>query len=161
MNCAHKAASVASGPDDPVFLSRSRNGRRSRQTAENVARRLKTAIKRANETLADAGIEPISERVTPHSLRRTYASLRAACGDDPVYIAEQLGHEDPTFTIRVYAKAAKRRERLSGEYLAAFSRAVQWAANGQQWAADPVSSLPALIDPAGNQPRNSHDQAIN
>jgi hypothetical protein len=32
-------------------------------------------------------------------LRRTYASLRAACGDDPVYIAQQLGHMDPRFTL--------------------------------------------------------------
>src|SRR5205823_1592091 len=104
---------ASAGPDDPVFLARGRNGRRGRQTPENVARRLKTAIRRANVALTEAGIEPISERVTPHSLRRTYASLRAAAGDDPVYIAEQLGHEDPTFTIRVYAKAAKRHQRLS------------------------------------------------
>jgi integrase len=39
-------------------------------------------------------------------LRRTYASLRAALRDDPVYIAEQLGHQDPAFTFRVYQKAA-------------------------------------------------------
>jgi hypothetical protein len=81
--------------------------------------------------LADAGIEPISERVTPHSLRRTYASLRAALRDDPVYIVEQLGHRDARFTVRVYQRAAKRRERLSGEHLAAFDRALEWAGNGQ------------------------------
>lgn len=50
--------------------------------------------------LAERKIEPISERVTPHSLRRNYASIRAAAGDHPVYIAEQLGHEDPGFTFR-------------------------------------------------------------
>jgi integrase len=127
----HKAtAGAGARPDDPVFLSGPRNGRRGRQTPDNVGRRLKTAIRRANEALGEAGIEPLSERVSPHSLRRTYASVRAACGDDPVYIAEQLGHEDPTFTIRVYAKAAKRRERLSGDYLAAFDRALEWAAMG-------------------------------
>jgi len=49
----------------------------------------------------------------PHSLRRTYASLRAAMRDDPIYIPEQLGHTDPAFTFRVYQKAAKRRERFS------------------------------------------------
>ena len=81
--------------------------------------------------LAEAGIDPISERVSPHSLRRTYASVRAVCGDDPVYIAEQLGHEDPTFTIRVYAKAAKRRERLSDEYRKAFDEALEWAEMGR------------------------------
>ena len=114
-----------------MFLSGPRNGRRARQTPDNVGRRLKTAIRRANRTLAAAGIEPISERVSPHSLRRTYASSRAACGDDPVYIAEQLGHEDPTFTIRAYAKAAKRRERLPDEYRRPFDEALQRAEMGR------------------------------
>lgn len=111
---------------EPVFLSM-HAGRVRRQTAANVARRLKTAIKRANKLLARAGIEPISERVTPHSLRRTYASLRAASGDDPVYIAEQLGHTDARFTMAVYTKAVKRRAKLSGPYLAEFDRALEWA----------------------------------
>ena len=95
----------------PVFLS-AHAGRVRRQSAANVARRLKTAIRRANRRLAELGIEPISERVTPHSLRRTYASLRAAAGEDPVYIAEQLGHTDPRFTLSVYTKAVKRRVKL-------------------------------------------------
>ena len=125
---AHRAVSPPTGP---VFCSRPRNGNRSRQTPDNVARRLKTAIRRANEALATAGIEPISERVTPHSLRRTYASVRAACGDDPVYIAEQLGHEDPTFTIRVHAKAAKRRERLLGRVPFGIRRGPRMGRNGQ------------------------------
>ena len=69
--------------------------------------------------------------MTPHSLRRTYASVRAAAGDHPVYIAEQLGHEDPGFTFRVYQRAVKRRDRLDGAYLAAFDRALQWAEMGR------------------------------
>ena len=72
--------------------------------------------------------EPISERVTPHSLRRTFASVRAASGDDPVYIAEQLGHSDPRFTLTVYVKAVKRRAKLSGAYLAEYERALAWSA---------------------------------
>ncbi len=91
---------------------------------------MKATIRRANDKLADLGIEPISEAVTPHSLRRSYASLRAALRDDPVYIAEQLGHTDARFSLSVYAKAAKRRERLSAEYLAAFDRALDWALLG-------------------------------
>jgi hypothetical protein len=69
--------------------------------------------------------------VTPHSLRRTYASLRAAAGDHPVYIAEQLGHEDPGFTFRVYQRAAKRRDKLTGAYARAFDSALEWASIGQ------------------------------
>jgi integrase len=76
----------------------------------------------------------------PHSLRRTYASVRAACGDDPVYIAEQLGHEDPTFTIRVYARAAKRRERLADEYRTHFDQTLEWAEMGR---IEPSGQIPA------------------
>ena len=37
----------------------------------------------------------------------------------------------PTFTLGLYAKATKRRERLSGAYLAAYDRALEWATLGQ------------------------------
>ena len=122
------------GGGEPVFLSSHRQLRR--QSAANVARRLKTAIKTANRRLVELGIEPISDRVTPHSLRRTFASLRAAAGDDPVYIAEQLGHTDPRFTLTVYTKAVKRRAKLSGAYLAEYERALAWAALPRaEWAA--------------------------
>jgi integrase len=115
------------GGGDPVFLS-GHAGRIRRQSAANVARRLKTAIKTANKRLDGFGIERISERVTPHSLRRTYASLRAASGDDPVYIAEQLGHTDIRVTTGYYTKAVKRRAKLSGVYLAEYEKALAWAA---------------------------------
>ncbi len=111
---------------DPVLVTRTGE----RQTVPNIDRRIKTAIKVANARLAELEIEPISERVTPHALRRTYASLRAALRDDPVYIAEQIGHTDPAFTFRVYQKAAKRRERMSGAYLREFDRALDWARLG-------------------------------
>jgi integrase len=83
-------------------------------------------VKAANVKLDQAGIEPIG-KISPHSLRRMYASLRAALRDDPVYIAEQLGHRDARFTFRVYQRAAKRRERLTGAHLAAFDQALEWA----------------------------------
>jgi integrase len=144
-----KARSRRTAPSDPVFVARSRDGRPPRrQTVTNVDHRMKTAIAAANRHLEHLGIEPISERVTPHSLRRTYASLRAACGDDPVYIAEQLGHTDPGFTFRVYQKAVKRRERLSGPYLREFDRTLEWAAKqrsmGTKRHQDAIASIPEL-----------------
>jgi integrase len=54
----------------PVFLS-AHAGRIRRQSSANVARRLKTAIRGANRRLDKLGVEPVSERMTPHSLRRT------------------------------------------------------------------------------------------
>jgi len=120
------ATSSHTGPDDPVFMGR----RGTRQTPDNIGRRLKSAIKKANPVLEEAGIAAISERVSPHSLRRTYASLRYACGDDPVFVAEQGGWTDPSFPIKYYAKAVKRRDRLHGAHLEAFDAALEWAAMG-------------------------------
>lgn len=97
---------------------------------QNIRQRLlQRAIERANEKLVGLGIEPIG-RVSPHGLRCSYAALRCAVGDDVAYTAEQMGHEDPTFTLRVYTDAVKRRQRLSGAELDQFNRAIEWA----QWA---------------------------
>jgi integrase len=85
-------------------------------------------IARVTRTIENLGIEPSSDRVTPHSLTRRYAPLRAASGDDPVYIADQLGHTDPRFTRTVYTKAVKRRAKLSAAYLAEYENALAWAA---------------------------------
>lgn len=112
--------------DGPVFPNREGG----RQTPSNVERRLKTAIRRANRRLLLLDIGPISEDVSPHSLRRLYASLRFALGDDPVYVAEQLGHTEPAFSMKVYARAIRRRERLVGMALREFDQAVHWAAMG-------------------------------
>jgi len=92
--------------------------------------RLKKTIKRVNLKLEEASIAPISELVSPQSLRRTYASLRYACGDDPVYVIEQSGWADPSFPIRVYANTARRRELLSGAHREAFDAALDWAELG-------------------------------
>jgi hypothetical protein len=121
--------------DGPVLITQLG----TRQNDHNVRRALKATITRANAKLDRLGIEPISGRVSPHSLRRTYASLRGALRDDPVYFAEQLGHEDPTFTFRVYQRSVKRRQRLSGAYLDAFDRALEWAlmGTGEALEADP------------------------
>ncbi len=109
-----------------MFLNR--NGQR--QSVSNVERRMKTVIRRANKRLVELGIRPIDEAVTPHSLRRLYASLRFALGDDPVYVAAQLGHTEPGFSMKVYASAVRRRERLIGAALREFDAALDWAAMG-------------------------------
>ena len=93
------------------------------------SRVLTPAIEEANVDLEKAGIALIGA-ITFHSLRRTYASLRCACGDDVRYTAAQIGHEDPRFTLRAYAQATKRRERLSGPHLNAYDRALDWARMG-------------------------------
>lgn len=135
------ATSAHTDPDDPVFVGT----QHTRQTTDNVSRRLKTAINRANVKLEEQGIAPVSERVTPHSLRRTFASLRFACGDDPIYVAEQGGWKDPAFPMRVYAKAVRRRDRLSGSHREAFDATLEWAAMGSGAETSP-SEEPADVE---------------
>jgi integrase len=127
--------------DGPTFPNR--NGQR--QSVSNVERRMKTAIRRANVRLDKLGIRPIDDVATPHSLRRLYASLRFALGDDPVYVAAQLGHTEPGFSMKVYASAVRRRERLIGAALREFDAALDWAAMGS---GEPVSvkSEPSASD---------------
>jgi integrase len=46
--------------------------------------------------------------VTPHTLRRTYASLCFFAGRDPRYVMSQIGHADARLTLQVYAQCMER-----------------------------------------------------
>ncbi len=106
-------------------------------------------IATANEKLAELGIAPIGS-LTFHGLRRTYASLRCVCGDDPRYTADQLGHEDARFTMRCYAQASKRRDRMAKPHRDAYDAAVEWAAIGSSNAL----TLPDLEPAAAEATKN-------
>ncbi|MDQ6729303.1 MAG: tyrosine-type recombinase/integrase [Actinomycetota bacterium] len=54
------------------------------------------------------GEVPLPERITPHKLRHTFASLLVALGVDPGSVTDQLGHTDPGFTLRVYRHGMRR-----------------------------------------------------
>jgi integrase len=116
-------------PSDPVFLSVTGKSPQSVRCAESA---LKTAVKAANKELETLGIDPIDPGLTPHGLRRLYASLRFGAKDDPVYVAEQGGWTDPTFAMKVYAKAIRRRQRLTGTHAQEFDVAVEWALMGAE-----------------------------
>jgi hypothetical protein len=47
-----------------------------------------------------------------------------------VYVAAQLGHTEPGFSMKVYANAVRHRERLIGAALREFDAALDWAAMG-------------------------------
>jgi integrase len=144
------ATSPHTEPDDPVLIGT----QGTRQTPSNVGRRLKMAITKANVTLDEAGHRADRRAGHSDSLRRTFASLRYACGDDPVYVAEQGGWKDPTFPIRVYARAVRRRERLSGAHLEAFDAAHEWAGMGRERIAMVRSRLRWIMRrPRKRQPR--------
>src|SRR5207245_4368984 len=54
------------------------------------------------------GLAPLP-RITPHSLRRTWAMLAAQAGRDPHWISDQIGHVSAAFTIEVYQQTRNRR----------------------------------------------------
>ena len=47
--------------------------------------------------------------MTPHTLRRTFASLCFFVGRDLRWVMGQLGHDDPRMTLAVYAQCMKRK----------------------------------------------------
>ncbi len=101
-------------PDALVFATTTG----AQQGATNVRRRvLDRAVERANERLTAEGIEPLPVRLTPHSLRRTFASLLFALDEPPPYVMAQMGHTTANLTLNVYARQMDRRdgepERLS------------------------------------------------
>jgi integrase len=80
------------------------------QSPSNIRRRLLAkAEAAANVKLAKARIEPIA-KLTPHSLRRTFASLLFAIGETPPYVMAQMGHTTAELTLAVYARQIGRRD---------------------------------------------------
>jgi integrase len=74
--------------------------------ATNVRKRiLAPAVEEARKMTSEAEEEPFPEGITPHSLRRTFASILVALGRDPSYVMAQMGHTTPGFTLAVYAAA--------------------------------------------------------
>lgn len=102
---AHKASAYRSGPEDLVFPTGT-GGRRNKDNLR-VAVLLKT-FERADELLEERGHVPLPKGLSAHKLRHTFASVLIACGEDPASVMAQIGHTDPTFTLRVYTHAMSR-----------------------------------------------------
>jgi len=136
-------------PKEPtVFVFGTSSGKKDNPS--NVRNRLfVTAIDEANKRLAELGIEQLGA-VRPHGLRRTYATLRIACGDDPVFVSGQIGHEDVRFTLNVYAQSVKRRERMTKAEQQEYDRAIEWA----QWAQMGTSGLDDVLALTPKETRN-------
>ncbi len=94
-------------PNDYVFPTSS--GEQS--SPDNFrARVLRATVKRANTNLAKRKLPPLPERITPHSLRRTFARVLYALGEDPGVIMDEMGHTDPALALRVYRQSMRRGE---------------------------------------------------
>lgn len=122
----------------------------------NVRKRLLVkAIEAANPKLVELGIEPIGA-VSPHGLRRTFASLRCAVGDDVACTAAQLGHEDAVFSLKTYTHAVKRRDRLTGHELEQFERAIEWAQWARMGTNDEIRDLAAVEESVSKNEKAPH-----
>jgi integrase len=102
---ALRACHPQTPPEGFVFPTRAG----AEQSTNNVRSRvLKRAVERANENLAKQDLLPLPERITPHSLRRTFASVLYALGEDPGVVMDEMGHTDPALALRVYRQAMRR-----------------------------------------------------
>jgi integrase len=121
------SARVQGGRDELVFGSSTGRG----QSPSNVRGRiLAPAVMVANEQLAKAGAELIPVSLTPHSLRRTFASLLFAIGETPPYVMAQMGHTTAELTLAVYARQMARRDG-EPERLRALVEGSDWAELGR------------------------------
>jgi len=122
-------------PTDPVIHT----GRGRRQNPSNLRRDvLAPAVAKANDRLTKLGIAPIPGNLGFHGFRRTYATLACLNREDLGYVADQLGHEDPSFTLRVYRQATRTRaDRLPQAHRAEYDRALEWARIGGAYRALP------------------------
>lgn len=77
----------------------------------------------------------------PYQLRHTFASLSLSVGENPLWVARQMGHKDPTTVLRVYARYVPTVDPEAGQKFAAL-----WqpdGTSGRQWLVDmvPVEGL--------------------
>ena len=102
-------------------------------TRSNIAKRLKRAVTRANASLAEQAIPAIDSDLSPHSLRRTFASLLYLRGENPVYVMQQMGHADPKLALRIYTRVtAEQRRRGPAVRLIGVLDGARWTDAGAQ-----------------------------
>jgi integrase len=90
--------------DPEAFVFATSNG--AQPSRENIRNRvLKPAVEAASKQLVKSDRPPLPEGITPHSLRRSYASVECAIGTDPATLMRAIGHTSPSMTLRAYAAA--------------------------------------------------------
>ena len=113
---------------------------------------LAPSIELADAALAKFDGGPLAAGLTPHSLRRTFASILVALGEDPAYVMAQMGHTDPSLTLRVYAQQMRRRDG-ERERLRALVNGDEWVPSGANGLAAPPAALATMAPAARNTRR--------
>jgi integrase len=93
------------GPEDHFFGTVTGKRRDTNRFRDRV---LAKSVALASERRASHGLARLP-RITPHSLRRTWAMLAAQAGRDSHWISDQIGHTSAAFTLQVYQQTRHRR----------------------------------------------------
>lgn len=105
---AYRSTRPNAEPADPAFPTQT-GGRRDK---DNVNRRvIVPALRAANALRAERGNPPLPAPVTAHTFRPTFITLMLEAGAPVPYVQAQVGHDDPTTTLKIYAQVLRRRDR--------------------------------------------------
>ncbi len=105
---AYRASRPEAQLDEPAFPTRS-GARRDRR---NINRRvIAPAVRAANALRATRKLPALPGSITAHTFRRTFITLMLEAGAPVPYVQAQVGHEDPTTTLQIYAQVLRRRDR--------------------------------------------------
>jgi integrase len=105
---AYRATRADAELSEPAFPTRS-GARRDRR---NINRRvIAPAVRAANALRTERREPPLPGSITAHTFRRTFITLMLEAGAPVPYVQAQVGHEDPTTTLQLYAQVIKRRDR--------------------------------------------------
>ena len=129
----------------PLFPTRTGG----RLNASNIRNRLlPEAVQRANASRERTGRMLLPARVSPHTLRRTWAMLALTAGRDARWVMAQMGHTDARLTLQVYAQAIQR-QRIDYDLVWKLMRFVdepeRWAGPGSRGAFGPTIG-PMTVD---------------
>jgi len=105
---AYRATRPDAERTEPAFPTR--NG--ARRDLRNINRRvIAPAVRAANALRAERREPLLPGSITAHTFRRTFITLMLEAGAPVPYVQGQVGHEDPSTTLEIYAQVLKRRDR--------------------------------------------------
>ncbi|MGO9791033.1 MAG: tyrosine-type recombinase/integrase [Solirubrobacteraceae bacterium] len=105
---AYRATRADAQLEEPAFPTRS-GARRDRRNINRLV--IAPAARAANALRAERRNPPLPASITAHTFRRTFITLMLEAGAPVPYVQAQVGHEDPTTTLAIYAQVLKRRDR--------------------------------------------------
>lgn len=104
---SYRATRPDGEPTNPAFPTQTG----ARRDKDNVNRRvIAPAVRAADALRAQRRDPPLPAPVTGHTFRRTFITLMLEAGAPVPYVQAQVGREDPTTTLKIYAQVLRRRD---------------------------------------------------